>query len=386
MRESHRRDRLRWNSLTVKINTQAMNILMILSSPDKTGLTTHTVALSGALVELGHQVTVLTSVNNPMNSEQKYFLEEFRKLGVKVISYECKNGKLSQILLTLKFLKVIRKKWDVIHAQSPYYSFMPWLLRKRFVSTLHVNDLVRCFYYKNATHLIAISNETKEYANRVFGYEDKDMTIVHHGVDMRFAEEWTVEQRVRFKKEHNIPTDKLIVGLVASIEKRKGHDILLEAVWRLPKEIKDKVHIVFVGSSKDGKTNGWLNELVEKYGEGRVSLFPYQDPEVFYKIFDIFVLPSRLEGFGLVVIEAMLTGCCVIRSNVEGAYEQIDNGENGYIFENENIGQLSDVLKDVIEKDSLREKIAKAGKKKALSQFTSKVMAENTIKVYNKIR
>lgn len=363
-----------------------MNILMILSSPDKTGLTTHTVALSGALVELGHEVTVLTAVNNPMNSEQEYFLREFKKLGVKVISYRWGKGKLSQILLTLKFLRVIGQKWDIIHAQSPYYSFMPWLLRKRFVSTLHVNDLVRCFYYKNATHLIAISNETKEFAKSVFGYDEKDITIVHHGVAMRFAEEWTIEHKNKFKKEHNIPSDKLIIGLVASIEKRKGHDILLEAVWRLPKEMKDKVHIVFVGSSKDGKTNGWLAELVEKYGEGRVSLFPYQDPEVFYKIFDIFVLPSRLEGFPVVVLEAMLTGCCVVRSNVEGAYEQIDNGETGYIFENENVGQLSEILNEVTGNDSLRVKIAKAGKEKALSQFTSKMMAENTIKVYNKIR
>ena len=70
-------------------------------------------------------------------------------------------------------LFIIWHRFDIIHIQSPYLSFMPWLLHKKFVSTLHVNDLIRCFYYKNATHLIAISRETKDYARRIFGYNDK---------------------------------------------------------------------------------------------------------------------------------------------------------------------------------------------------------------------
>ena len=143
--------------------------------------------------------------------------------------------------------------------------------------------------------------------------------------------------------------------------------------------------MILVGSSKDGKTNSWLQGLIDKYGESRVTCVPYQDPAIFYKLFDIFVLPSRLEGFGLVVVEAMLSNCCVIRSNTEGASEQIISGIDGFIFENENINQLTGILKQVIIDDFLRRKIAKAGKIKALSLFTNETMAKNTIKVYNKI-
>lgn len=363
-----------------------MKILMLLSSPDKTGLTTHTLDLSLALVQLGHQVTLLTNVDSPANSEQVYFINKFKTGGVNVLIKQRRKGKISEFIRTLSLLMPVwSKKYDIIHVQSPYYTFIPWLIHKKFVSTLHVNDLVRCFYYKNATHLIAISKETKDYAKRLFGYEDKGITIINHGVSLRFATEWNDVLKTDFKLTHDIPLDKIVIGLVASIEKRKGHDLLLKAVYNLPLEIKEKIQIVCVGSSKDAKTNDWLQALIQQYGEGRVCCFSYQDPEPFYKVFDIFVLPSRLEGFPLVLIEAMLSGCCVIRSNTEGASEQIDSGKNGFIFENEDIEQLTDVLKRVIQDASLRHNVAKAGKEKALAEFTSEVMAKKTIAVYNKV-
>lgn len=363
-----------------------MKILMILSSPDKTGLTTHTLDLSDALVQQGHEVTLLTSVDSSKTTEQDFFIRSFIQKGINVVQLNNKQGRIGRFLMAFSFFKeIIQRKYDVIHIQSPYYTFLPWMLHKRFVSTLHVNDLVRCFYYKNATHLIAISKETKEYAKRVFAYDDKNITIINHGVSLRFATTFSEEEKILFKKERHIPCDKIIIGLVASIEKRKGHDILLKAIYNLPQNIKSKIHVVFVGSSKDGRTNGWLQELIDQYGEDRITCFPYQDPEFYYKIFDIFVLPSRLEGFGLVVVEAMLSGCCVLRSNTEGAYEQIDSGVNGFIFENENSEQLTELLNTLIQDSSLMHRIAKVGKEKALKEFTSEVMARKTLEVYKKV-
>lgn len=281
---------------------------------------------------------------------------------------------------------MLAHRFDVIHVQSPYLSFIPWLLHKRFVSTLHVNDLVRCFYYKNATHLIAISNETKAYAKGVFGYQDSEITIVNHGVDIRFAKALTPEEKRDEKRRLDIPADKIVVGMVGSVERRKGHDLLLQAVKALPEELSSRLHMVFLGSSKDGKTNEWLDRQIEQSGLAKqVSRFEYQSPERFYKLFDIFTLPSRLEGFGLVVIEAMLSGCCCVRSDTEGAFEQIDNGKTGFIFENENVPQFSAILKQLVENPGLLKEVAQCGKQKALRQFTAEVMARNTMEIYKKI-
>ena len=87
----------------------------------------------------------------------------------------------------------------------------------------------------------------------------------------------------------------------------------------------------------------------------------------------------------MVVIEAMLSGCCCVRSNTEGAYEQIEDGKSGYIFEDGNTDQLSDILSRLVSDAPLRKQVATAGREKALREFTSAVMARKTVEVYKKI-
>ena len=315
--------------------------------------------------------------------------QKFVKTGATIVPYplpegNSMTGKVKSVCAIAGYL--LRHRYNVLHVQSPYLSFIPWLLRRRFVSTLHVTDLVRCFYYKNATHLIAISKETRDFAKRLYGYRDEDITIVHHGVSRRFATTLSEEEKAETKKKLGIPVGKTIVGLVGSVERRKGHDVLLAAVRQMPQALRDRVHIVLLGSSKDGRTVGWLNGEIERSGlKQQVSWFQYQPPEKFYHIFDIFALPSHQEGFGLVVLEAMLSGCCAVRSNTEGAYEQIEDGKSGFIFEDGDVSQLSGILSRLVEDTDLRRQMAKAGREKALREFTSDVMARNTVEVYKKI-
>lgn len=113
------------------------------------------------------------------------------------------------------------------------------------MSTMHVADLTRCFFYKNASQLIAISKETKEYAMSVFGYEERRITIVNHGVNEAFGELWSSSDISEYRKRLGLPEDKLLVALVGSVEPRKGHDIFLKSIAKLPEETKKKVHIVF---------------------------------------------------------------------------------------------------------------------------------------------
>ncbi len=370
-----------------------MKILLLLSRCDQTGVTTHTLDLCEALVALGHDVTVLvgrqTKVTPPIQPESEMLYRKFVETGAAIVPYPLPDGnrtmgKIRSVCAVVWYM--LCHRFDAIHVQSPYLSFIPWLLRRKFVSTLHVTDLVRCFYYKNATHLIAISRETKDYAKQLYGYRDEDITIVHHGVSLRFSTLLSDEEKAAAKQRLGIPEGKIIVGLVGSVERRKGHDHLLAAVRQMPQALRQQVYIVFLGSSKDGRTVDWLNGEIDRSGlRQQVSWFQYQSPETFYKIFDIFALPSHKEGFGLVVLEAMLGGCCCVRSNTEGSYEQIEDGKSGFIFEDGNVEQLSGILSRLVEDAALRRQVAKAGREKALREFTSEVMARNTVEVYKKI-
>lgn len=94
------------------------------------------------------------------------------------------------------------------------------------------------------------------------------------------------------------------------------------------------------------------------------------------------VLPSRIDAFMLVAIEAMMMGCCVIRSDTGGASEQIVHGQSGFIFENGNVNQLVQYLEYLIQNPSEIQSMSKAGQKNALEKFTSEIMAKKTLDVY----
>ncbi len=85
------------------------------------------------------------------------------------------------------------------------------------------------------------------------------------------------------------------------------------------------------------------------------------------------------------VLEALLSRCCVVRSGTEGAEEQIEHGKTGFIFENENPDRLTDVLRKLLDDPNLRANIAAAGQTKALAEFTSDIMTQKTLDVYRKL-
>lgn len=362
-----------------------MKILIILSRLDQTGMTTNTIDLCEGLSLLGHKVTLLVGKHTDWEFDQIH-LVRLSSMNIRIKYYKYRDSLLFRFLSIPLISYYCLSNYDIIHVESPYLTFIPYFLRKKFASTFHVNDLIPCLYYKNATHLIAISTETKDYAIKHFSFKSDDISIVNHGVSLRYAKKISNLEIFDIKNKYKIPTNKIIIGLVGSIEKRKGHDILLKAVSQLPLQIKDQIHIVFVGSSKDGKTNNWLETLIEETNsKSYTTRIEYCDCTKLYKTFDIFAFPSRLEGFGLVVIEAMLSGCCVIRSNTEGAHEQINHGIDGFIFENEKDEQLGEIITELVLSPNEIAKIAQRGQEKALKLFTCERMAKDTIKVYNKI-
>ena len=226
--------------------------------------------------------------------------------------------------------------------------------------------------------VIAVSQELEQESIHRFGYEPSDVYLVPHGVN---PENFSDENKVTFKDELSIKEDSLVITFVGSINKRKGIDLLLRAC-NLIKDQVPSFTLLIVG---EGETE-WMNEIIIQEGLQEVAkVFPFQDPVKFYKMADVFVLPSRKEAFGLVIIEAMMVGVPVIRSKTEGANDQILDKHDGLLFESENVEQLSECLIALLNNKNLREKIGMNGKMKAEKLFTQDVMVTNIIHVYQEI-
>ncbi len=286
-------------------------------------------------------------------------------------------------LRTARYLK--REKFDIIHVHTPILSFIPRFLGYRFVTTTHVAKLALGALHRNATEEIAISSEVYDDCLRR-GVAPEHLTLIHNGVDKKFATpvaEQTLDDTAR---ELGIPRDKTIIGFVGTLCPRKGLDILLQAAARLKAEGYRNYRIVLLGNYDKEEDRTWLRETIAATNTAaEVSIFGYDTAGKFYPLFDIFVLPSRIEGFPLVVLEALLSRCCVVRSGTEGAEEQIEHGKTGFIFENENPDRLTDVLRKLHDDPNLRANIAAAGQTKALAEFTSDIMTQKTLDVYRKL-
>lgn len=369
-----------------------MNICFLSRILFLSGVTTHMRDLAAELIKQGHKVTICTAgkqFENHVGMGKLY--NSLLQVGVEIqhIPYPNNNSrglrKIYDLLLgffyTMLFLH--RQKFDVIHVHTPILSFIPKILGKKFVTTIHVADLHLGILHCNATEEIAISKAVwNDCLKR--GVPKEHINLIYNGVDSRYAGNVNRDIIQATKKKLGISENELVIGFVGTLCYRKGVDLLLKSCKELIG--KESFHCVLLGNFDNEVEREKIVNLIKTLDmDTYVTIVAYDDPFLYYKTFDIFVLPSRLEGFPLVPIEAMLSGCCVIRSNTEGAYEQIDSGVNGFIFENENIGQLTDVLKTLIQDPALMHKVAKAGKEKALKEFTSEVMAKKTLEVYKKV-
>jgi len=100
---------------------------------------------------------------------------------------------------------------------------------------------------------------------------------------------------------------------------------------------------------------------------------------------DIFVLPSKKEAFGLVILEAFVSKLPVIASNVGGIPEIIQNGEDGMIVEAENSQKLAYAINTLLRDKEMQMKFAENGYKKVKKKFDAKIMAKNTEKLYDEV-
>lgn len=169
------------------------------------------------------------------------------------------------------------------------------------------------------------------------------------------------------KKEYiqsgNFVHPMIIIGCVACHDKCKGIDILIESAAIL-KSRGYKFEIWQIGggmSFNNGKDTEELHKLCheKKLDDCFKWLGVRNDVESLMKQMDIYVQPSRREAISLTVAEAMMSGLPIVASNVDGIPEYMSQGENGFLYNNNDPVLLADSLQILIENKALRDKMGK---------------------------
>ena len=280
---------------------------------------------------------------------------------VDIINQQCSQNKIKLIVINNYFndnlLKTLDKRVDIIKIGRPISSInLYYLVKLMFIlhrinpSIIHCHNdsLHRVIFGFKKRRIFLTVHGVKFCKDNLFAYgklfsisnvvkdcilktTKLDSYLVYNGVNAE-----NIRRKTSFIKKKN--SSFQIVQISRLLHQNKGQDILILALdYLVHKKQRHNIKLTFIGS---GPSEIYLKELVKsKKIQSYVRFLGDVDKNQIYMSlskYDLLIQPSRYEGFGLTVIEAMMACVPVLVSNIGGPMEIIANGKFGKYFNSEN--------------------------------------------------
>ncbi len=170
----------------------------------------------------------------------------------------------------------------------------------------------------------------------------------------------------------------LVVGSVGRLHPEKGFDVLIRAMAGVD------ASLVLVGQGPDQPR---LEALVSELGLDEQVRFTgwVVDARAWLVRYDIFVLPSFLEGFPLSTLEAMLAGIPVVASDVGGVSEAVRDGDTGLLVPPHDVEALRSAITSLVANPDKRSEMGRRGRALVEERFTARAMAQRYEALYDRL-
>jgi len=343
-----------------------------------------------------HNVTVISS--QELNTSSQQVVEKIKIIRCGTPKEYCQVGAVKKRLSFMKEAYQIGRKIDVDLVEgADFPSYLPayYISKKQHIPAIAwYNDvwigrwmgnigliqgimgeiLERFILKKNWSFFIANSNFTQKNLLN-YGIDKEKVKVIYCGVDI----EKCMGLDVKKDKEPNI-------CCVSRLVKYKKIDVLIKAISYLRKKIQNiQCNIIGIGPELEK-----LKRLVREMDlENNVRFLGYikkhKDVLKIIKRSQIFCLPSIIEGFGIVVIEAMACSTPYVCSDIAALKEVTNNGIGGMLFEEENPYDLAQKILCLLTEDRLYEKCIRDGLK-LVQRYSWKNIANQTEMFYEEVR
>ncbi len=291
---------------------------------------------------------------------------------------------------------IIKKKYfDVVFSPSPEASTVLFFSAKlvlypgkiilresNFRSYSSNKSIIRNvftrFAYRNCNKVISLSKGVKNDLINRYKIKSDKISVIYNPIDINWVKKEIKKTNELSPQIRNKMKNDFHIIAVGRLVYQKGFDLLIKAMNRL----KDKnIYLTIIGTGEDElKLNKMLNQyrLNDKIFINGFNGNPYVN--LFYS--DLFVLPSRWEGFGHVIIEAMACQTPVIAFNCDcGPSEIIDDKIDGILCNPESINELSDAILELYKSDYKRKELVKNSSIKVL-KFDQTKISKNYLNVF----
>lgn len=326
--------------------------------------------------------------------------KQVEELGIKVHDVYMKRqiSLISDLRACLQLIKLVKKiKPDIIHSSkagvlgriAAYVTGVPCIYNAHGWSfSMNISNKKKKFYAtiericaKLTKKIINISDYEQQLAIQYNIAPKSKMITIYNGIDVD-------KYNGKFDKntilsELNIPKDAFIVGMVGRLAKQKSPETFLKIAERISMLVKNSFFIL-VG---DGELRKDVEKsIVEKGLTNKVKITGWTNEVAEYiSVFDIGILTSKWEGFGLVLAEYMASGKPIVASNVGGIPTVIENNRNGILVDSNDIDGFVDGILKIKNNKELRDSFITNSYKDVREKFDIRRVVREHEELYIKI-
>ncbi len=316
--------------------------------------------------------------------EKGFFYQEAIDNNLNVFSLN-KKRKIDLINF-YKIYKYIKKiKPDIVHTQlggdiygkiAAKIAFVPIIVSTE--QNVLVNDKKLIIFFKKisskfSNKIIAISSAVKRDIINIYKFPESKIELIFNGINLnKFSSD------IQENKKNN--SNEVIIGSIGRLSKQKNYSLLIRAL----SSFKDKNFKLLIAG--EGELRHELEREINFYNlQSKISLLgEINNVKSFFSELDFFVLPSKWEGLGIVLLEAGLSSLPILASATGGILDVIDDKKTGILFENDNLEDLKEKLNYFFDQKN-KEELLSMGinlKKFISTNFDIKVISEKYQKIY----
>jgi len=316
-------------------------------------------------------LTLLEKINQISTKIQAdlFLLQPFADYKIRNLNYQIFTANIEKKFNVINLVKIYQKlkkkaiNYDIIIGGMEFLpSYMGYLvskaLDKKFMAWIHITlspillkkGIIKRYlfkwFYSKFKYLIFPSQGVKEDYKQLIS-NTQYLKVIPNPIDIDLIHKLSNDE-----VQEKIILSKPYIISIGALKRRKGFDTLIKAFYKLAKEYQD-INLVILGKGK--QKENLYNLIKEKNLEERVFLLGFKEnPYPYLKHAKFFVLSSRLEGFSMVILEALALGKVVISTDCpSGPAEILENGEYGVLVPVDDVEALYQAMKNFLENPQL---------------------------------
>lgn len=233
------------------------------------------------------------------------------------------------------------------------------------------------FSCMNADRVVAISRQTRADIIRYLKIPEEKIDVVYQGCDPVFYQRWDEAEKVKISQKYHLPASYLLY--VGTIEPRKN---LLQVI-KARHIGKFDIPLIVIGRSTPYVKH--IHEYIAEHAQKNITFLqevPNKDLPGIYQLADAFIYPSRFEGFGIPILEALSSRTPVITS-IGSCFDEA-GGKSSLYVDPDDTDEMIHAMKLVLENEKFRIEMQEKGYEHA-QKFNEKIIADNLMQVYRKV-